>query len=374
MSKSITHKRDSLPPHLQVRIAAVQKRLKKSDVSALLLTNPRDIRYLTGFIGDDSWAVVRANSKQVHVLSDFRFDEQLRKQAPQVTAVMRQKTLADELAKLIDPLKLERIGLQADYVTLSQRKTLAKAVGTKRLVELDDGLFKQRAVKDHDEVGRIKKALAIQQAAYETTIATIKPGQSESQIAARLEYEMRVLGADGVSFPSIVAADADASLPHAIPGKRRAKNGGILLIDWGARYEGYCGDMTRVIGLGKMTAKMREIYQIVLDAQMAAIQAIGPGVAMKDVDAVARDHITKAGYGEAFGHSLGHGVGLDIHEQPTLSPRSQGVLEPGHVVTVEPGIYLPGVGGVRIEDVVLVTSNGHQVISRLPKDLKSAMI
>lgn len=376
MAKSSKQSRITVaqPAHFQERIASLQKRLKKAGVSALLVTNRKDIRYLTGFVGDDSWALVRTGSKQVHVLSDFRFEEQIRNEAPHVKAIMRQKSLADALKDLIEPLKLERIGLQVDHTTLAQRKTLAKAVGTRRLADLEDGLLAQRAIKDEDEVNRIRKALDIQQKAYLKTIATIKSGQSEFQIAGLLEYNMRSLGADGVSFPSIVAADANGSLPHAIPGQTKTRKGGSLLIDWGARYQGYCGDLTRVIGLGGMSAKMREIYQIVLDAQLAAIEAIGPGKAMKEIDAVARDYITRAGYGEAFGHSLGHGVGLDIHEQPTLSTRSEGGLQPGHVVTVEPGIYLPGVGGVRIEDVVLVTERGGQVLSRLPKDLKSAMI
>jgi Xaa-Pro aminopeptidase len=147
-----------------------------------------------------------------------------------------------------------------------------------------------------------------------------------------------------------------------------------VLFDWGAKWGGYCSDLTRVIGIGKMKSKMREIYQIVLDAQMAAIEAVAPGKKLSDIDAVARDIITKAGYGERFGHSLGHGIGLNIHEQPVLSGKSEGVLEPGHVVTVEPGIYLPGVGGVRIEDDVLVTAKGHRVLSDLPKTLESAII
>ena len=185
---------------------------------------------------------------------------------------------------------------------------------------------------------------------------------------------MRLLGADGPSFPTIVAADANASLPHAIPGRRKVKKGGIVLIDWGAKWGGYCSDLTRVVALGKMPAKIQEIYQIVYDAQRAAIDAIEPGKALKEIDAAARTVIEKAGFGDQFGHSLGHGLGLDVHEQPTLSGRSKGSLEPGHVVTVEPGIYLPGVGGVRIEDDVLVTAKGRRVLSDLPATIGSTII
>jgi len=237
-----------------------------------------------------------------------------------------------------------------------------------------DGLLMQRAVKTPEEVSLIRKALAIQQEAFKRTCRFIKPGRSEVEVAAYLEYEMRKLGADGPSFNTIIAADANASLPHAIPGKKKIRKGGIVLIDWGAKYGGYCSDLTRVVGVGAMSRKMREVYQVVLDAQMAAIDAIAPGKKLADIDKVARDIITRAGYGKAFGHSLGHGIGLDIHEQPTLASRSVGELQPGHIVTVEPGIYLPGVGGVRIEDDVLVTPRGGQVLSSLPKSLESAMI
>jgi Xaa-Pro aminopeptidase len=241
-------------------------------------------------------------------------------------------------------------------------------------VAVDDGLLDQRAVKQPMEISAIRQALKIQRQAFRRTLDQLRPGQTENQVAAFLEYQMRLLGADGASFPTIAAADANAALPHAIPGPRKLRRGGILLIDWGARFRGYCGDLTRVVALGKMPPKLREVYKVVLDAQLAAIDAVGPGKRLKDIDAVARCMIEKAGYGEYFGHGLGHGIGLDIHEQPVLSRRAKGELRPGHVVTVEPGIYLPGVGGVRIEDDVLVTARGRQVLSDLPKSLESAII
>lgn len=356
------------------RIKTLQQRIADWPADALLVTNPPDIRYLTGFAGEDSWALVRARAKKVHVLSDHRYQEDIADDAPQVTAIMRKKTLADEVGKLADRLKLDTLAIQADYCTLAQRKRLAKAVGARRLKDVDDGLIHQRAVKTPDEVKAIRKAIAIQQQAYENMLAFIEPGQTEYEVAAYLEYQMRALGADGRSFATIVAADANASKPHATPGKKKIRKGGIVLIDWGAKWGGYCGDLTRVIGVGGMNKKMREVYSIVLDAQMAAVDAIAPGKALADIDKVARDIIKKAGYGKRFAHGLGHGIGLDIHEQPVLSYRSEDVLKPGQVVTVEPGIYLPGVGGVRIEDDVLVTDSGRRILSSLPKDLKSAII
>ncbi len=374
MARKKTIRKSAAPPWLRDRVRTMQKRLRSTDASALLVTNPRDIRYLTGFIGDDSWALIPMRGGKVYILSDFRFQEQIQNEAPHAVAVMRKKGLAQELATLADRIKAKKIAIQPDSTTLSMRKTLAKHLGAKRLVAVDDGLLMQRAVKDAGEVKAIRKALSIQQQAFRETCDFIKPGLSEYEVAAFLEYRMRALGADGVSFPSIVATDANASLPHAVPGKKKIKAGGIVLIDWGAKWGGYCSDLTRVVAVGKMKPKMREIYQIVLDAQMAAIEAIRPGKRLGDIDAIARRVIDKAGYGERFGHSLGHGIGLDIHEQPVLAGKAKGELEPGHVVTVEPGIYLPGVGGVRIEDDVLVTPKGHKVLSDLPKSVESAII
>ncbi len=362
------------PPILLDRIRKLQRRLRKLRVDALLVTNPRDIRYLTNFVGDDSWAIVQASATRVHVLSDSRFDEQISIEAPHVIAHMRKTGLPEELARVAEEHGIGRIGLQSGYVTLATRKALEKKLGAKYLKDVEDGLLTQRAIKDKTEIAAIRKAGEIQQEAFKRLLRTLRAGQTEYQIAAQLEYEMRMLGADGPSFPTIVAAGANASLPHAIPGKAKLQRNNILLIDWGARYNGYCSDMTRVIALGKMPPKIREIYQIVLDAQLAGIAAIKPGASLKEVDAAARSVIEQAGYGDYFGHGLGHGLGLNIHEQPSLGKRVKGELEPGHVVTVEPGIYLPGIGGVRIEDDVLVTDRGRKVLTSLPKDLDSAMI
>jgi len=374
MPRPNTPKRPPTPPQLRDRIRSLQKRLRDTDVDALLVTNAHDIRYLTGFAGDDSWAVVPARGSTVHIISDFRFDEQIQREAPHARRIIRKGAITDALKKLVDRRDVEKLGVQAEYMTLAVRKQIAKKIGARRLTELDDGLLKQRAVKTDDELKTIRKALRIQQQAFEETCEFIEPGQTEIEIAAYLEYRMRALGADGTSFPTIVAADANASLPHAVPGKKKVKPGGSILIDWGARADGYCSDLTRMVALGRFKPKVRAIYEVVLEAQQAAIDAIAPGVSLKDVDKVARDIIAGHGYGDRFGHGLGHGIGLDVHEQPTLSPRSTGELAPGHVVTVEPGIYLPGVGGVRIEDDVLVTGRGRRVLSRLPKSLESAMI
>lgn len=356
------------------RVKTLRKRLVGKGIEALLVTNPRDIRYLTGFVGDDSWALVPLKGGPVTIISDSRFEEQIDREAPQAKALMRKGSLSEAVAKMAPKTKLRRIGLQPEYVSVRQHKALSQALGASRVKAVEDGLINQRAIKDAGEIANIRKALAIQQQAFQRVTREIRPGDTERAVAAKLEYVMRSLGADGPSFNTIIAAGANASLPHAIPGSSKIKRGGIVLIDWGAKFSGYCSDLTRVIALGKMPAKMREVYKIVLDAQLAAIDAIAPGKKLKDIDKVARDIITKAGYGDRFGHGLGHGIGLDIHEQPSLSWRTEDVLEVGQVVTVEPGIYLPGVGGVRIEDDVLVTRTGRDVLSDLPKGLESAIM
>ena len=366
--------RRSCPVYLRVRIKSVQARVSSWGVDALLVSNPRDIRYLTGFVGDDSWAVVFARSSKVVVISDSRFEEQIQRESPHVTVKMRRAGLIDELAKVMDRRRVKQIALQENDITLMQRRILVKKLGAKRLLAVDDGMLRQRAVKDKDEIKAIQRALQIQQEAFRHAVRQLKPGQSEQEVAALLEYEMRACGADGCSFPTIVAAGSNASLPHATPGRRKIKKGNVILIDWGAKWKGYCSDLTRIVAFGKVPPKIKKIYEIVYEAQQAAIETIAPGKALQQIDAVARRVIEKAGYGKQFGHSLGHGIGLDIHEQPTLSAKSSGCLEPGHVVTVEPGIYLPGVGGVRIEDDVLVTKQGHRVLSDLPADLESTII
>ena len=362
------------PEHLRGRIRDLQRRLRRWRADALLLTNPNDIRYLTGFAGDASWALLRQRALTVHVLSDFRFEQQIGRSAPQVKAVMRKRSLPESLAGLTKRLGVGRVALQAGYVTLAQRKDLVRHLGAGGLAVVDDGLYEQRAVKGPEEVAVIRRALKIQEQAFRQTLSYIKPGRTENQIAAHLEYQMRQLGADEASFPTIVAVGANASLPHATPGRRKVRSGSLLLIDWGARVDGYCSDLTRTVAVGRMSPQMRRVYALVLEAQRAGIAAVAPGRTLAEVDQAARRIIEQAGYGPRFGHSLGHGIGLNIHEQPVLSGRSKGVLKPGHVVTVEPGIYLPGRLGVRIEDDVLVTKSGRRVLSTLPTDVDSAVV
>ena len=354
------------------RLRELRKRMSDNKLDAFLLTNPTDIFYLTGFSGEDSWALVNAGS--VTALSDRRFEEELALKTPHLIAVMRKKSLTEELKKVSRKHRLRRIGFQSDYTTVKQRKEIAKGIGGKKLRDTADWMITLRKTKNDAEVRCIETAVRIQERAFRAMLREIKPGMTERQATAILEFNMKKLGADGTSFGTIVAAGANSSIPHYRAGDVKIKKGSPILFDFGARYRGYCSDMTRVIAFDRFPSKIEKIYRIVRDAYLAGIDAVRPGAHLKDVDAVARKVIEKAGYGKAFGHSLGHGIGLDIHEEPRLAKLSKGQLEPGNVVTIEPGIYLPGVGGVRIEDDILVTSKGHRNLCSLPTDLESAII
>lgn len=342
------------------------------DLDAMLLSLPVDIQYLTDFCGEDAWAVV--THRAVTLLSDTRFAEELSVDHPYARAVIRTGSLADELLKVVDGAKIKRLGIQAEHISVLERQQIAKAITAKRIVHTDGWLVEQRAVKDEQEIATIQKAIAIQQKAFKQTLTEIKPGMTEMKVAARLEFNMRQLGAQEPSFQTIVGAGPNSSIPHYTPAQAKVRKNQPLLIDFGARYNGYCSDMTRVVCLGRFSPKINEIYNIVRDAMLAAIDAIAPGVPLKDVDAKARKLIAKTGYAKQFGHGLGHGIGLEIHESPRLSPKSDGLLQPGQIVTVEPGIYLPGIGGVRLEDDILVTQSGHKNLCSLPTATESAMI
>ncbi len=354
------------------RLKRLRAELRARGLDALLISNARDISYLTPFSGEDSNALV--TSRRLIVLSDFRFAEELDAVRDIAEVAMRDGAMVDLIKRLALDLDPETLAIQAEHVTVATRARLARAVGAKRLRDTTGLLAGLRVRKDEAEIRLIRKAARIQQQALEALLPTLEPGQREREVAARLELEMRLRGASGPSFDTIVAARANGSLPHARPGSTRLAANQPVLIDWGARHAGYCSDMTRTFAFGRWPRKIAEIYPIVLDAWHAGAAAVRPGARCADVDRAARRVIEEAGFGERFGHGLGHGIGLDIHENPRLSRHSDETLEPGMVVTVEPGIYLPGVGGVRIEDDLLVTDRGYRNLCSLPKDMDWATL
>ncbi|MFU8827818.1 MAG: M24 family metallopeptidase [Phycisphaerales bacterium] len=361
-------------PHSE-RLKSLRARLGKLELDCLLVTNPADIHYLTGFRGEDSYAVV--TKRKVSIISDFRFGEELERVSDRCQIVMRSGSIADATGKLLNDLGAGSIGIQSEYVTLAQRDALVKPLGkggAKRLKPVSDVMASLRLIKTDDEVKSIRKAIKIQQESLLATLAGVRPGETELELCARLEFEMKTRGSERPAFGPIVAAQANGSLPHAVPGRTKVAKGKPLLIDWGCTVDGYRSDMTRTFSIGSWSKKMREIYQITHEAFLAAVEAVRPGLACSELDGVARGIIAKAGYGEAFGHSLGHGIGLDVHEGPRVAKTSDTVLEPGMVITIEPGIYLPGIGGVRIENDILVTPRGGKDLCSLPTDMEWATI
>jgi len=346
--------------------------MAEKHLPAYLLTDRMDGYYLTGFTGEDSAVLVLP--RRVYVITDRRFDESFTHECPWATKVLRERLLDEAVGKLLVKLHLPRVGVQPDRMTLELHDSLRRTARAVRLVKAPLIVNRQRVLKDESELRVMDQAIRIAQDAFEATCRTIRLGQTEQQLAARLEYEMQLRGATGASFPTIVAEGANASLPHAFPGQRQVRKGSAILFDWGAIHGFYCSDLTRMVFVGSIPLKIRKIYGVVQEAKKQATEAIRPGARMCDVDAVARDHIKKAGYGKYFGHGLGHGLGLAVHEAPSLSWRSQEKLQAGMVVTVEPGIYLPGVGGVRLEDDVLVTEKGFRQLSRLGEDLEGAVV
>ncbi len=354
------------------RISRLREALVGAGIDHLLVTNPLDVGYLTGFLGGESYLLVGPGRPVV--ISDFRYQEELEPVRPIADIYIRSKGMHESVADVFRERRPDRCGVQSEHLSVAELVSLSALVGPDRVTPVAGLIGPMRVVKDEHEVALMQTAIQIQEAALKATLKTLKPGQTELEIAARLEAEMKTRGSSKCWFESIIAAGPTGSLPHYRPGKNKTAKGKSLLIDWGATHEGYGGDMTRTFAFGKWPAKIKEIYQIVLEAQQTAAAALAPGKSTHEVDGIARDIITRAGYGPQFGHGLGHGLGLS-KEPPYLNRLYPDMtLVAGHVVTVEPGIYLPGVGGVRIEDLYVVTEKGARNLCSLPKDLKWATL
>lgn len=363
------------------RLARLRRALRSVGVSHAVITNPVDVGYLTGFLGGDS--VLVAGAGKPTIISDRRYEEELDAFKPIAKIVMRSGAMTPAIAGVLGDLRdkdrLEGFAIQADHLTAGGADALRSACKAKKIpvrsIVLASGLVTElRIAKDASELKLIKAAAAIQQDALLAALGFFRTGMTELDFTAELEYQMKTRGSTAPAFGTIVAAGANGSHPHYHPAAVPIKGNSTLLIDWGATFGGYRSDMTRTFGVGRWPRQMREVYTIVLDAHEAAAAAIKPGVTGKQLDAIARKVIADAGYGDAFAHSLGHGLGMDVHEMPRLSAQSDDVLEEGHVVTIEPGIYLPGVGGVRIEDDYAVTARGRRNLCTLPRDLEWATI
>jgi len=347
----------------------LRKAVKKAEAEALLVTNFTNVTYLTGFTGDDSFLLVHNDGELI--ISDGRYTTQLEEECPGLDLSIRPPDvkMIEAAVKVVKSAKIRRLGIEADSMTVGLRDKLAEELPKVELVPTSGLVERLRQVKDRGEIDRIREAVRVAEKAFAVVRATLRPEMTEKFVADELEHQLRLFGARSSGFPSIVAMGPRAALPHAVPGERPIGDSDLLLIDWGADKALYKSDLTRVLATGKISPKFERIYRVVYEAQTRAIAAIRPGAKAKDVDAVARGVIADAGFGRRFGHGLGHGLGLDVHEAPRLGVKSDAVLKAGMVVTVEPGIYLPGWGGVRIEDDVLVTRDGHEVLTTVGKQL-----
>jgi Xaa-Pro aminopeptidase len=349
------------------RIKAVRKMLAEQNVDGLLVTKERNWRYLSGFTGSNALLIINATDN--YLITDFRYLEQAADQAKGFHIIRPQTVIEDAVVEQLTKLGIKRVGFEDDNLTYHTFKSYQSKLPNIELVPLHQQVEKIRWIKDRDEIEAIKKAADITDQAFIHILDYIKPGVRESEIALELEYFMRRQGAEKPAFDTIVASGPRAALPHGVASDKKIAAGELIVMDFGAVYGGYHSDMTRTVAVGKPDPIGAEIYHIVLNAQEKALDGIKPGVKCLTVDLVARNLITAAGYGANFGHGLGHSVGLEIHEKPTFAPKDETELKPGMVLTVEPGIYLAGRVGVRIEDLVLVSPKGCEILSKSPKQL-----
>ncbi len=348
------------------RADRVVERLRERELAALLVTDMVGVRWLTGFTGTNGACLVTAEERLF--LTDFRYTEQAAEQVGDGFEIVRAGR--DLLGDLASRLPRGRAGFDEAQVTVKAHARLVeKAAEGAELVEAGGLVEELREVKDAGELKRIAAASELATAAFEETIARGLAGRTERAFALDLEQAMRVAGAEEPSFPSIVAAGAHGALPHAEPRDVEIPAGVLVTIDWGARLDGYCSDCTRTLASGPVGEREREVYELVLNAQEVALAAVAPGVGCAAVDSVAREIIAAAGHGDRFGHGLGHGVGLEVHEGPRLAKGAEGTLAANSVVTVEPGVYLPGELGVRIEDLAIVGDDGPRVLTSFTKAL-----
>lgn len=335
-------------------------------LDAMLVQQPENRLYLSGFTGSAGSLLI--TKEKYYLLTDFRYLEQAGKQSPHMEIIKMQDTMPDTLVDMHKKLGFGSLGFEADYISYKLYETLQKKLPEVHLRPVEGIIEKFRQVKDPVELDAIQESMALLDEGFDYICSFIKPGKTEREVSLELEMFLRRRGAETTAFPFIVASGLRSSLPHGIASERTLNLGDIITMDFGVVKDSYNSDMTRTVTLGKPPAKMQEIYYIVLEAQLAGLAVVKAGIPASSVDKAARQVIESRGYGDYFGHSTGHGVGLAVHEGPRLSVKDNTILQERMVVTVEPGIYLPGVGGVRIEDSVVVEREGCRLLTKSPKD------
>ncbi|AUJ26294.1 M24 family metallopeptidase [Virgibacillus dokdonensis] len=348
------------------KLTKLRQALEAKELDGILISSGINRRYMTGFTGTAGVALVSLTDARF--ITDFRYTNQANEQIADFTVVEHKQGLKEEIKHQLKSMGIKKLGFEQDHVTYSEYTTF-KDTFEVELTPVNNMVESLRLFKTNDELGIMKKAAKIADDAFDHIQSYIKPGVREIDISNELEFFMRKQGATSSSFDIIVASGYRSALPHGVASDKKIQSGELVTMDYGALYQGYCSDITRTVAVGEINDQLHSIYHIVLEAQLRGVTAIKPGVTGKEADAATRDYIKENGYGEFFGHSTGHGLGMEVHEAPSLSFKSEKPLEKGMVVTVEPGIYIPEVGGCRIEDDVVLTETGNERLTLAPKEL-----
>lgn len=350
----------------QKRINKLREKMKNNSIDAFLIIGDENRNYLSGFTGNESFSLITL--EEAFFITDSRYVEQAKLQVKGYSILEYIGKIIPYICEIVNSKNIKTLAIEEEVMRVSFYEDIS-AIFKGKIIKGEELLNDLRIIKDREEIDKIKKAASIADEGFNHILNFIKEGMTEKEIAIELEFFMRKRGAESLSFETIAASGYRSALPHGAASDKKIESGEFLTLDYGCIYEGYCSDMTRTIVIGEPTEKMILIYDIVLEAQNRALNAIKDGAICKDVDRVARDYIKKSGFGDYFGHGLGHGVGREIHEAPRVSKIGETVLKSGMVITDEPGIYLPNEFGVRIEDLVLVTEEGFEVLSTSPKEL-----
>lgn len=348
------------------RLSKIQAILKEKKLDAILVTSPYNLRYVSNFTGTTGLTII--TQKKGFFVTDFRYTKQAEEQAKGFEIVRNSGPIFNEVKKIVENEGIVQLGFEdahVSYHSFDQLETMLDC----DLIPSSGIVEELREIKEESEIAIIKKACEIADAGFKYILDYIKPGISEIEIANKLDFYMRELGATGVSFETIVASGYRSAMPHGVASKKIIEQGDFVTLDFGCYYNGYVSDMTRTVSVGEPLPKLKEIYNIVLEAQLKVLEEAKAGMTGIEVDSIARDLISSYGYGDYFGHSNGHGIGLEIHEGPNTSQKAPKKLVVGNVITNEPGIYLDGIGGVRIEDDLIITETGNEILTHSPKEL-----
>lgn len=347
------------------KLTKLQEVLEDQELDAILITNPYNRRYITGFTGTSGVAIV-SKTKAIFI-TDFRYTEQAAEQAKHFEIVEHKQAIELEINSQCKKLNIKTLGFEKNNVTFATYERYQELLDVS-LIPIHDVIENIRMFKTETELEILKQAAKIADDAFLHIQSYIKPGVKEIEIANELEFFMRREGATSSSFDIIVASGVRSALPHGVASNKEIQTGELVTMDYGALFQGYCSDITRTVAVGEVSEQLRTIYDTVLEAQLRGVKGIKPGMTGKEADALTRDYITEQGFGEYFGHSTGHGLGMEVHEAPGVSARTKTVLTPGMVVTVEPGIYIPNIGGCRIEDDIIITETGNERLTHVTKE------